>query len=155
VTEKGMKPWYLEACTSTLATTYSSGDGEAQGERSIATTDIRHVCTQSHSGTSAAAPMAAGVIALALEANPSLTWRDVIFLIVLTSRPKAINTDTFFVNKRGFLVSSLYGFGLMDAGRMAEMAKTWVNVPPMRSCSTKDSPYKPYVACPSQSTRGF
>ena len=37
-------------------------------------------------GTSAAAPEAAGVIALALEANPSLTWRDVQHLLVFTSK---------------------------------------------------------------------
>ena len=31
--------------------------------------------------------MASAIIALALEANPSLTWRDVQHLIVQTSRP--------------------------------------------------------------------
>ena len=41
--------------------------------------------------------MAAGIIALALEANPSLTWRDVQHLIVKTSQPhnlKAIDWRT-------------------------------------------------------------
>ena len=141
--EKGEKPWYLEECTSTLATTYSSGRGAADGERDISTTDIHHLCTQKHTGTSAAAPLAAGIIALALEANLSLTWRDVMFLIVLTSRPKAISSNNYIQNKRGFLVSNRYGFGLMDAGRMVEMAKKWINVPIMSTCSTKDSANKP------------
>lgn len=33
------------------------------------TTDLRHRCTDSHTGTSASAPMAAAIIALALEAK--------------------------------------------------------------------------------------
>ena len=44
------------------------------------------------SGTSAAAPEAAGVIALALEANPDLTWRDVQegFIINLISQSQSL-----------------------------------------------------------------
>lgn len=72
-TEEGFVPWYSEKCSSTLATTYSSG---GQGERQIVTTDLHHACTASHSGTSASAPQAAGIAALTLEANPQLTWRD-------------------------------------------------------------------------------
>lgn len=140
--EKSDKPWYLEECTSTLATTYSSGD-EKSGERDVITTDINHKCTEKHTGTSAAAPLAAGIIALALEANPTLTWRDVMFLIVLTSRPKAIKSNNFIQNKQGFLVSNAYGFGLMDAGRMVELARNWKNVPKMNSCSTRNLKYKP------------
>lgn len=72
-TERGLVPWYSEKCSSTLATTYSSGSKE---ERQVVTTDLHHSCTISHTGTSASAPLAAGIAALVLEANPSLTWRD-------------------------------------------------------------------------------
>uniref|UniRef100_A0A670YFA4 SPC3 n=1 Tax=Pseudonaja textilis TaxID=8673 RepID=A0A670YFA4_PSETE len=41
-TENGNKPWYLEECASTLATTYSSG---AFYERQIMTTDLKKHCT--------------------------------------------------------------------------------------------------------------
>ena len=34
-------------------------------------------CTESHTGTSAATPLAAGMAALMLEVRPCLTWRDV------------------------------------------------------------------------------
>lgn len=77
--ESKKKPWYLEECSSTLATTYSSGETY---DKKIITTDLRQRCTDSHTGTSASAPMAAGIIALTLEANPSLTWRDVQHIIV-------------------------------------------------------------------------
>lgn len=141
--EKGERPWYLEECPSTLATTYSSGDEKA-GEKEIVTTDIRQKCTTRHTGTSAAAPLAAGIIALALEANPKLTWRDVMFITVLTSRPDAIRSNNYLINKRGFKVSSRYGFGLMNAGRMVEVAKSWTNVPLMVSCSTQKSKFSTY-----------
>ena len=42
-------------------------------------------CTEHHTGTSAAAPLASGIVALMLEARPCLTWRDVQHLIVVTA----------------------------------------------------------------------
>lgn len=98
--EFGEKPWYLEECTSILAAVFSNGD-QRKGEREIMTPDIRHRCTDKHTGTSAAAPLAAGIIALTLEANPNLTWRDIMFMIVLTSRPDAIPSNNYFENKAG------------------------------------------------------
>lgn len=46
--------------------------GRALGSRSVCpqvTTDLHHQCTDKHTGTSASAPLAAGMIALALEAK--------------------------------------------------------------------------------------
>ncbi|PNJ05192.1 PCSK4 isoform 8 [Pongo abelii] len=68
-TQQGRVPWYSEACASTLTTTYSSG---VATDPQIVTTDLHHRCTDQHTGTSASAPLAAGMIALALEANPIL-----------------------------------------------------------------------------------
>ncbi len=45
--------------------------------------------TSAFNGTSAAAPMVSGVIALMLEANPNLTWRDVQEILVRSSRQNA------------------------------------------------------------------
>lgn len=42
-------------------------------------------CTETHTGTSAAAPLAAGMIALMLQVRPCLTWRDVQHLIAFTA----------------------------------------------------------------------
>ena len=38
-----------------------------QGERKVITTDLHGTCTNSHTGTSASSPMAAGILALVLE----------------------------------------------------------------------------------------
>ncbi|ESO03243.1 hypothetical protein HELRODRAFT_93024, partial [Helobdella robusta] len=67
VSEHGTVPWYSEPCSSTMASTYSSGANGA--EKSIITTDLHHRCTTEHTGTSASAPLAAGLCALALEAK--------------------------------------------------------------------------------------
>ena len=66
VSESGQFPWYGEKCASTLAVAYSSG---AYQDRKIPTTDIHDQCTMDHSGTSAAAPIASGILALVLEAK--------------------------------------------------------------------------------------
>jgi proprotein convertase subtilisin/kexin type 1 len=133
--EDGTFPWYAESCPSTITTTYSSG---ARGQRMISTVDTMNRCTTSHSGTSASAPIAAGVIALALEANPSLTWRDVQHLGVWTSNPAPLlrANEGWHMNGVGLIMNSKFGFGLMDAYEFVRQAKTWQNVPPQRSCAT-------------------
>uniref|UniRef100_A0A673X627 Furin (paired basic amino acid cleaving enzyme) b n=1 Tax=Salmo trutta TaxID=8032 RepID=A0A673X627_SALTR len=130
-TQYGMVPWYSEACSSTLATTFSSGN---PNEKQIVTTDLRQKCTDSHTGTSASAPLAAGIIALALEANMNLTWRDMQHLVVRTSHPAHLSTDDWSTNGVGRRVSHSYGYGLLDAGAMVALAQNWTSVDPQHQC---------------------
>ncbi|XP_010219180.1 PREDICTED: proprotein convertase subtilisin/kexin type 4, partial [Tinamus guttatus] len=130
----GHVPWYSEACSSTLTTTYSSG---TVSEKQIVTTDLHHRCTDRHSGTSASAPLAAGMIALALEANPALTWRDMQHLVVRASKPAHLQAEDWAVNGVGRKVSHHYGYGLLDAGLLVELAKKWTGTRPQRKCSVK------------------
>ncbi|XP_038236623.1 proprotein convertase subtilisin/kexin type 7 isoform X2 [Dermochelys coriacea] len=86
VDDEGNRPFYAEECASMLAVTFSGGD---KLRRSIVTTDWNMEkgtgCTEGHTGTSAAAPLAAGMIALMLQVRPCLTWRDVQHIIVFTA----------------------------------------------------------------------
>ncbi|ELK25782.1 Furin [Myotis davidii] len=131
-TQLGNVPWYSEACSSTLAATYSSGN---QNEKQIVTTDLRQKCTESHTGTSASAPLAAGIIALTLEANKNLTWRDMQHLVVQTSKPGHLNANDWATNGVGRKVSHSYGYGLLDAGAMVALAQNWTTVAPQRKCT--------------------
>ncbi|XP_014465638.2 proprotein convertase subtilisin/kexin type 4 [Alligator mississippiensis] len=133
-TETGRVPWYSEACASTLTATYSSG---ARQDRQIVTTDLHHRCTDRHTGTSASAPLAAGMMALALEANPALTWRDMQHLAVRASRPAHLQADDWAVNGVGRKVSHHYGYGLLDAGALVDLAKKWPVTRPQRRCLVK------------------
>jgi len=135
--ESGAIPWYSEPCSATLATTYSSGTAS---EKQIVTTDLHHSCTTKHTGTSASAPMAAAIIALALEANPKLTWRDVQHILVRTSRPGNLQALDWKENGVGRKVSHNYGYGLMDAEAMVTQAKRWKEMPMQQSCEVV-SPY--------------
>uniref|UniRef100_A0A8C6MH77 Furin (paired basic amino acid cleaving enzyme) b n=1 Tax=Nothobranchius furzeri TaxID=105023 RepID=A0A8C6MH77_NOTFU len=130
-TESGNVPWYSEPCSSTLATTFSSGN---PGEKQIVTTDLRQKCTDSHTGTSASAPLAAGIIALALEANMNLTWRDMQHLVVRTSLPGHLIAGDWKTNGVGRRVSHSYGYGLLDAGAMVVLAQNWTALGPQHQC---------------------
>ena len=123
-----------EACSSTLATTYSSGSYD---ERQIATTDIRHSCTSNHTGTSASAPIAAGICALVLESNPMLTWRDMQHIVVRTAKPANLVAKDWRPNALGRNVSHAFGYGLMDAAAMIQLAKRWKTVPYQYKCEIK------------------
>ncbi|XP_034490855.1 furin-like protease 2 isoform X1 [Drosophila innubila] len=143
-TQAGYKPWYLEECSSTLATTYSSGT--PGHDKSVATVDMDgrlrpdHICTVEHTGTSASAPLAAGICALALEANPDLTWRDMQYLVVYTSRPGPLEKESGWTPngvKRKY--SHKFGYGLMDAGAMVTLAEQWNSVPPQHICKSREN----------------
>ncbi|KAM7539931.1 hypothetical protein Aperf_G00000040082 [Anoplocephala perfoliata] len=129
--EHGTIPWYAETCSSTLAVTYSSG---GQGEKGVVTTDLNHTCTDNHSGTSASAPLAAGICALTLSANPRLTWRDLQYIVIHSARPDGLYTNDWRVNGVGRRVSHAFGYGLMDAATMVDLALNWTTVPPQRIC---------------------
>ncbi len=98
------------------------------------TSDIHSKCTRHHSGTSASAPIAAGIIALALEANPNLTWRDIQYLIVITSSPLSLQASDWRLNGIGRFTSHNYGFGLINAGLLVEYALKWPLVKEQLSC---------------------
>ncbi|XP_063476689.1 proprotein convertase subtilisin/kexin type 4 isoform X4 [Symphalangus syndactylus] len=133
-TQQGRVPWYSEACASTLTTTYSSG---VATDPQIITTDLHHRCTDQHTGTSASAPLVAGMIALALEANPFLTWRDVQHLVVRASKPAHLQAEDWRTNGVGRQVSHHYGYGLLDAGLLVDTARTWLPTQPQRKCAVR------------------
>ncbi|CAO1425802.1 unnamed protein product [Diamesa serratosioi] len=132
----GQNAHYDESCSSTLASTFSNGAKDPN--TGVATTDLYGKCTTTHSGTSAAAPEAAGVFALALEANPSLSWRDIQHLTVLTSKRNSLydakNRFHWTMNGVGLEFNHLFGFGVLDAGGIVTLAKQWKSVPPRYHC---------------------
>jgi len=132
----GQNAHYDESCSSTLASTFSNGAKDPN--TGVATTDLYGKCTRSHSGTSAAAPEAAGVFALALEANPTLTWRDIQHLTVLTSKRNSLfdakGRFHWTMNGVGLEFNHLFGFGVLDAGAMVALSKEWKTVPARYHC---------------------
>ncbi|KAI9344999.1 peptidase S8/S53 domain-containing protein [Obelidium mucronatum] len=119
INHKGVMPSYGELCAAHLAVTYSGGAGQG-----IWTTDVNGTCTGVHSGTSATAPIASGIIALMLSTNPDLGWRDIQDLIVKNSIPTDPKDPSWKRNGAGLLVSHKYGFGKLDATKLVEAAES-------------------------------
>uniref|UniRef100_A0A8C7PQ70 Neuroendocrine convertase 1 n=1 Tax=Oncorhynchus mykiss TaxID=8022 RepID=A0A8C7PQ70_ONCMY len=141
--QQGLSPWYAEKCSSTLATAYSSGD---YTDQRITSADLHNECTETHTGTSASAPLAAGIFALSLEQNPELTWRDLQHLVVWTSEfdPLA-NNPGWKRNGAGLMVNSRFGFGLLNAKALVDLADpaTWKHVPEKKQCIVRDDSFQP------------
>ncbi|PBC28818.1 Neuroendocrine convertase [Apis cerana cerana] len=130
--QTGRFPWYGESCPATMATTYSSG---AYHDQMIVTTDLKNTCTIGHTGTSASAPLAAGILALALQVNKNLTWRDVQHLIVWSSEYSPLRENPgWFRNSAGFWFNSRFGFGLMNAYSLVSASYNWTTVPGKTIC---------------------
>lgn len=125
IDHKNLIPNYAEACSAVMVVTYSSGSGE-----SIHTTDPKEKCCHSHGGTSAAAPLAAGVIALMLEANPELSWRDVQHIAARAGVTVNEDDGEYQETALGLKYSHKYGYGKMDAEKLVNMAKDWKVVKP-------------------------
>lgn len=81
-------------------------------------------------GTSAAAPEVSGVVALMLQANPALGWRDVQEILIRTARKIASTDPGWVTNGATFHFNDNFGAGLVDGSAAVAMAKTWTNLPP-------------------------
>ncbi|KAA8649890.1 kexin kexB [Aspergillus tanneri] len=126
IDREGNHPSYSESCSAQLVVAYSSGLTDA-----IHTTDVgANKCYSSHGGTSAAGPLAAGAIALALSVRPDLTWRDAQYLMVETAVPVNENDGSWQVTKSGKKFSHDWGFGKVDTYSLVQKSKTWELVKP-------------------------
>ncbi|WP_321945843.1 putative Ig domain-containing protein [Paraburkholderia sp. J10-1] len=83
-------------------------------------------------GTSFATPIVSGIVALMLQANPNLGYRDVQEILALTAR-KVNDPNTQWTtngannwNGGGMHVSNDYGFGEVDARAAVRLAETWM-----------------------------
>ena len=94
--------------------------------------DCNYVST--FNGTSSAAPSVSGVIALMLEANPDLTWRDVKHIIASTADKIDENNEftlagitqyEWETNAAGFDFHNWYGFGKINAAEAVQEAENY------------------------------
>lgn len=153
VTNSGALSYYSETGAQLIAVAPSNG-----GSTGIVTTDLTGSDGYNSSstpvtsnydadfgGTSSAAPLAAGVIALMLDANPNLGWRDV-KEILLRSGTKLAPTDAGWVSRYGG-DSSLppikhhhsYGGGMVNAQVAVDLALGWTNLPAQTTVSRTTS----------------
>jgi kexin len=95
------------------------------------TTDVgENQCYSGHGGTSAAAPLAAGIFALALEIRPDLSWRDMQYIALESAVPVDLDTGEWQPTTMGKHYSHTFGYGKIDSYALVETAKTWKNVKP-------------------------
>ncbi|PNP50451.1 hypothetical protein THARTR1_08833 [Trichoderma harzianum] len=127
VDRAGQHPYYSEHCSALLVVTYSSGGGDG-----IHTTDVgENACYGMHGGTSAAAPLAAGIFALVMQVRPDLTWRDLQYLAMDTAVKLDDQTDAEWQQTAvGRQFSHTFGYGKIDSYALVEKAKTWKKVKP-------------------------
>jgi subtilisin-like proprotein convertase family protein len=84
-------------------------------------------------GTSSAAPLVAGVVALMLEANPNLGWRDVQEILMKSATKNSPSDSDWIRNGAGQQFNHNFGAGLVNAGAAVNFAKTWRNLGPQTS----------------------
>jgi len=161
----GRRSDYSEKGSAILINAPSSGDsGNCALQRNVLTTflSLAHyeACNfnqeeyQLFGGTSAATPIAAGCIALMLQANPNLTWRDVQHLLVQTATKNDYPADLGWAqNAAGFYYHHGYGFGRINASAAVTAAQTW-NLVPTRA-TTLTASETTSVAIPDNNPTGI
>lgn len=111
--------------------------------------------TSIFNGTSAAAPNASGAIALLLETQPKLTWRDVKHILAKTARQldagisrvrvafggtPAVLQHGWITNAAGYRFHNWYGFGAVDVDAAVALAAT--HAPDSLGAFTESNPFR-------------
>lgn len=113
---------------SVLVATYGEGllttDRHEQGFGLDKTSDYT-----TFTGTSAAAPLVSGIVALMLEANPDLGYRDVQKILAYSTRHPDVQSwkenGASDLNLGGLSFNDKSGFGVVDAYAAVQLARTW------------------------------
>jgi kexin len=116
---------YSEPGASMLVTAPSSFSGGG-----ITTTTGSSTYTNGFGGTSASAPMVSGVVALLLEANPNLGWRDVQRILLTTATKIDLGNAGWAANGAQRLYNHNYGYGRVNAASAVSLASTWTSLEP-------------------------
>ncbi len=141
----GMQSFYSENGANILINSPSNG-----GQMNITTTDRMGAegydesnYTDSFGGTSSATPLVSGIIALMLEANPNLIWRDVHHIILETADQNDPTDSDWTVNGAGYDINHKYGFGRINAYRAVNESISWISADTEVSVQGSSSPDLP------------
>lgn len=124
VDDNGRRPWYGEIGANVLVCAPSSN---LAANGAITTTALNNRYTSTFTGTSASSPMVSGTVALMLQANPSLTWRDVQLILASTARQNS-PTSAGWTQNFGLRHHPEFGFGTVDAAAAVAAAPGWSSV---------------------------
>jgi len=95
--------------------------------------------TDDFGGTSSSTPTVAGVIALMLEKNSSLNWRDVQEILIASAHKIDPTDSDWSDNAAGFHFNHKYGAGLVDATAAVSLADGWTSLSSASSDSVSES----------------
>ena len=132
VDHDGDQTSYGEPGANVLISAPSDGSGvgitttDLEGNSGYTSSDY----TSDFGGTSSATPLVSGVVALMLEANSNLTWRDVQQILVESARKNDPGDSGWNTNGAGLEFNHKYGFGVIDAGHAVSLAQTWTTLEP-------------------------
>ncbi|TGZ71388.1 hypothetical protein CRM22_002693 [Opisthorchis felineus] len=133
LTDEADQPMYGESCSATRIAVPVAGSSffVTSGGNILPSTTLNNQCTMHFVGTSAAAPLAAGCFALALEVRPNISKRDLENILPWSGRMPTPADKGWQVNGAGILHSPSAGFGLLDCTRMAHLTQMWKPVGPL------------------------
>jgi subtilisin-like proprotein convertase family protein len=113
------------------------------------------------SGTSFSTPIISSVVALMLEANPLLGYRDVQEILAYSAaKPPGflatdLTNDATNWNGGGLSYNHDYGFGLVDAHAAVRLAETWTQQSTFANEKTFTEVSSPHVAIPDGNATGI
>lgn len=142
-TFKGSAAYYTAPGSNILVNSPSGGEGSyVTGADDIpfvpaASIEGSHSCASMWTGTSAAAPQIAGIVALMLQENNDLSWRDVQLILALTATRNGPKSYHWHKNGAGYYYSHYHGFGRVNADLAVSTSKVWKNLPSEKKFSKK------------------
>jgi subtilisin-like proprotein convertase family protein len=150
---------YSESGANLVIVSPSSGNSPALGKTTTDRTGADGYVSGDYEsdfgGTSSATPTASGVIALMLEANPNLGWRDV-QEILMRSAKKVNPSDTDWkvpVAPDNINHNHKFGGGLIDASAAVSISRNWTNLGPQLKRTSPQTGLS--VAIPNVNTTGI